>query len=512
MARGLTALRAALGAVGGVTDALQQRELLAEKRRRDEEAAAIQQAQLYASLGMRPQLYRPASEEQVGVAPASSMDRAAFTSALQRGMGVEPPTRDGVTTSFQRSVQRGMGVEPTQAGATLSPLQSAFQKATSGDLSSSYTKRTAETPGMRQKLPGGMEVAWQSGPTDEEKAQQAYDNAMRLERGKRELLTEDARTEAAAKAERVNATAALIKATYRTANGKPLSDEASRYAAESGKTPIELGLTEKPMTEAERKNLQATWARIGIDQQRATQQGVDAQTKKRQAQEGLMSVLPTIGEAAKAINSWGEKEIKQLSPTAIAALNQASLQGGLSGVFLSTMASQMTNPLDRRYLQYASSIADAVARASEVGVLTNQDINRFRNQVLFIGGEELSDKRFKVDNLRKWANWLSTNKGTLVSGEAGRSSLSLMPGETEEEAQQLRGWTPANPKGQDVFSRVTGGAATQPSSTSPFGMPASGMSQDPDYASALNAIKRGADRAAVIARYESSGKKWPGGR
>jgi hypothetical protein len=151
-----------------VTDALQQRELLAEKRRRDEEAAAIQQAQLYSSLGMRAQPYRPASEEQVGVAPASSMDRAALTSALQRGMGVEPPTRDGATTSFQRSVQRGMGVEPTQAGATLSPLQSAFQKATSGDLASSYTKRTAETPGIRQKLPG-MEVAWQAGPTDEEK-------------------------------------------------------------------------------------------------------------------------------------------------------------------------------------------------------------------------------------------------------------------------------------------------------------------------------------------------------
>jgi hypothetical protein len=169
MSRGLTALRAALGAVGGVTDALQQRELLAEKRRRDEEAAAIQQAQLYSSLGMRAQPYRPASEEQVGVAPASSMDRAALTSALQRGMGVEPPTRDGATTSFQRSVQRGMGVEPTQAGAPLSPLQSAFQKATSGDLASSYTKRTAETPGMRQKLPGGMEVAWQAGPTDEEK-------------------------------------------------------------------------------------------------------------------------------------------------------------------------------------------------------------------------------------------------------------------------------------------------------------------------------------------------------
>jgi hypothetical protein len=173
MARGLTALRAALGAVGGVTDALQQRELLAEKRRRDEEAAAIQQAQLYASLGMRAQPYRPASEEQVGVAPASSMDRAAFTSALQRGMGVEPQARDGATTAFQRSVQRGMGVEPTKADAALSPLQSAFQKATSGDLASSYTKRTAETPGMRQKLPGGMEVAWQGQETDEEKLNKA---------------------------------------------------------------------------------------------------------------------------------------------------------------------------------------------------------------------------------------------------------------------------------------------------------------------------------------------------
>lgn len=255
------------------------------------------------------------------------------------------------------------------------------------------------------------------------------------------------------------------------------------------------------------QDISAETARMSLAQREAK-----ASDKKAQAQEGLQAMLPTITAAAKDIGSWGEKEIKQLSPTAIAALNQASLQGGLTGVFLSSMASQMTSPLDRRYLQYAASVADAVARASEVGVLTNQDINRFRNQVLFIGGEELGDKRFKVNNLKSWANWLSTNKGALSSGEAGRQSLSLMPGETEEEAQQLRGWTPANPKGQDVFSRAAGMATPQAPSAGAFGMPTSSMSQDPDYASGLDAIRRGADRAEVIARYESTGKKWPGGR
>jgi hypothetical protein len=50
MARGFNALRAALGAVTGVAEGLQQRELLAEKRKREQDAMARQQAMDLASL------------------------------------------------------------------------------------------------------------------------------------------------------------------------------------------------------------------------------------------------------------------------------------------------------------------------------------------------------------------------------------------------------------------------------------------------------------------------------
>jgi hypothetical protein len=50
MARGLTALRAALGAVGGVTDALQERERMAREKERERKLLERQQAQDAASL------------------------------------------------------------------------------------------------------------------------------------------------------------------------------------------------------------------------------------------------------------------------------------------------------------------------------------------------------------------------------------------------------------------------------------------------------------------------------
>jgi hypothetical protein len=412
--------------------------------------------------------------------------------------------------AFGAAQKRGFGVAEQPTSPLTSPVSLALDSSKIRQFERAKGMQPAN-PETRATIKGIGTLGFRPPETEEEKSQREFDKAMRLESGKRLLDANDAKTRAQATAAQARATAGLIKATYRTRDGKPLSDEAAQYAAESGKTPIELGLVEKPMTESERKNLQATWARIGIEQDRANQQGADAATKKRQAQEGLAAMLPTITAAAKDISSWGEKEIKQLSPTAIAALNQASLQGGLTGVFLSTMASQMTSPLDRRYLQYAASVADAVARASEVGVLTNQDINRFRNQVLFIGGEELGDKRFKVNNLKSWANWLATNKGALNSGESGRSSLSLMPGETAEEAQQSRGWQPANPAGRDFSSRM-GGTFQRQGGAGAFGFPAETLTQDADYAAAMDAINRGANRASVIARYESQGKQWPGGR
>jgi hypothetical protein len=98
----------------------------------------------------------------------------------------------------------------------------------------------------------------------------------------------------------------------------------------------------------------------------------------------------------------------------------------------------LVSPLDREYAQYARATADAVARASEVGVLTNQDVARYQNQVAFVAGDDPETKRRKFDALKSWGSWLETQKNPLLEGN--RRSLSQIPGETKTEAlARLRG-------------------------------------------------------------------------
>ena len=85
-----------------------------------------------------------------------------------------------------------------------------------------------------------------------------------------------------------------------------------------------------------------------------------------------------------------------------------------------------------------------------------------------------------------------------------------MPGESEQEAV-ARGWQPANPAGRDFSSRM-GGTPQRQEGAGAFGMPSATMTQDAEYAEAMRAIRLGANRADVVALYESRGKKWPGER
>jgi hypothetical protein len=70
-------------------------------------------------------------------------------------------------------------------------------------------------------------------------------------------------------------------------------------------------------------------------------------------------------------------------------------------------------------------------------VLTNQDINRFRSQVSFDGGENEEQIRFKLDNLKDWSKWLANSKKTIDAADGDEKTLSSnygstgrLPGET----------------------------------------------------------------------------------
>jgi hypothetical protein len=181
-------------------------------------------------------------------------------------------------------------------------------------------------------------------------------------------------------------------------------------------------------------------ARYNLAEQESVQKMSEAQDKKKAAAEALSNVLPTIVGAQKTLNSWGASELKKLSAEGVNAAMVANMAATTpEGIAASWVLNKtLVKPLDREYAQYARAVSDAVARASEVGVLTNQDIARYQNQVTFVAGDDDATKARKFEALKIWASWLANNKKNLVDGN--RRSIQAIPGESETEAlARIRG-------------------------------------------------------------------------
>jgi len=255
--------------------------------------------------------------------------------------------------------------------------------------------------------------------------------------------------------------ASAYVAAFTGRDGKPMPMAQALAAAKSGKTPLDLGFAQKPMTEEEQQrlaimkgNLDVSRGQLGVskdrlafDKTKESQPKIEKDAKLTAAKKAANDVLPTVIAASNAVSKWGDNEIKSLNPFLIATQSAATLEGGTWGAVKSKALSKLgiTN-LDKEYLQYASAVADAVARASEVGVLTNQDINRFRSQVSFDGGENETQIRFKLNNLKSWASWLANSKknidaadGSATVPSSNYGSVAKIPGETDKEYESRTG-------------------------------------------------------------------------
>jgi hypothetical protein len=181
-------------------------------------------------------------------------------------------------------------------------------------------------------------------------------------------------------------------------------------------------------------------AKYNSSEQERAVKAAEAQDKKKAALEGLSNVLPTISKANKTLGSWTDKELNKLSPEGVNAAMVANMSSTTpQGIATSWLLNKtLVSSLDREYAQYARATADAVARASEVGVLTNQDVARYQNQVAFVAGDDPATKRRKFDALKSWGLWLETQKSPLLQGN--RRNLLQIPGESPTEAlARLRG-------------------------------------------------------------------------
>jgi hypothetical protein len=222
-----------------------------------------------------------------------------------------------------------------------------------------------------------------------------------------------------------NKTADLLQKTFRDADGKPLSREAALYAAQSGKTPIELGLSEKSMTEVERKRLSLDWSRLALDREKFSfEQTKPVAGAKGKAGEPSDIPLPSILSSIDYFSSLKPDKVRTINGFGVSAASAAQQQGGMTEVGVMGFGAGMgaIGDEERRYAQNAGAIADAVARASEVGVLTNFDIDRFRSQIMFSPFESEKLKNEKVARARAWGIWLANNKQALDESKLDRIS------------------------------------------------------------------------------------------
>lgn len=156
---GMTALRAALGAATGVAEGLQERELLAAKRKQEEEANALARFAALRSAGF-------------GFTPV----RTAADPAAREAFALEAPELPAPTlgtsqmgTALAKATQGGLGVSGRPTGMLDTPISLALDTSKTRQFERGAGMQAA-TPAERIKI-GGVELGLTAPETEEEKMQ-----------------------------------------------------------------------------------------------------------------------------------------------------------------------------------------------------------------------------------------------------------------------------------------------------------------------------------------------------
>lgn len=166
------------------------------------------------------------------------------------------------------------------------------------------------------------------------------------------------------------------------------------------------------MTAYQRAQLALERERIALSRESASRAAAG------KAQEGGRPILPSVTESMQTLRSITPDQLRKISSYGVSAASQAQQSGGFPEVATTGLGSLLgvIRDEEKRYAQQVGSIADAVARASEVGVLTNFDINRFRSQIMFSPGDSEQLKAEKLNRALAWAAWLESNKSAINEG------------------------------------------------------------------------------------------------
>jgi hypothetical protein len=430
---GSTALRAALGAVTGVAEGLQQRDVVAAEKKRMADALARQQgldamdrARFLMSSGFRvaPEAYSTEDPAARSVLPPLEMPSAtpssgarasgALSAALNRGMGVD---------STQPSLSRpSFGAAPLALDSKATNMTDVFSRA-------QETRPAQEAIAASVDLPDGMKMRFNAPESAAQIAARTMADYEAKKKADAAIAAQAKADERKALDENARDLADIYVSAY-TKNGKPMPYAEALASAQQGKNPIESGFVAKPMSEYESASLANARENIAIARRNAAVNEGRLRLSKGNTQEATEEVqnfydnerqiiaefMPTktVGKDGKV-----QYEAPKITPTAPSMMATKS-------DWTNWWASEDA----QRYTSSVKRISDSFAVAKEGRGASNADKESYLNAVMVRPGEfknyKLMDDKWK--RLQSYINFLESKEKKGVSnrttaGTAGGSAL-----------------------------------------------------------------------------------------
>jgi len=453
---GGTALRAALGAVTGVAEGLQQRDVVAAEKKRMADAAAMDQARLLMQLNYRvaPEAYDTEDPAARSILPPLEMPSAA------------PPPAARASGALSAALNRGMGVDTTQPslsrpsfGAKPLAMDIGGSSMTKMFESAKQTRAAQEPIAASVTLPGGINMRFNA---PESAAQVAARTLAGYEAQKKVEATIAAQTKAderKAEGDANSASMAAAKAAWKAAG---LSDAKAEIAARTGAKFGDVMMSDKDM-----KTLDISYAQLKLaqDKFKFDQENAPASEIEKRLPVGARNDIADYNAAIRTLQE-AEKEVAN-NPDAFGLMPVLYAKGGILGRSM------------RERSEGEKSEAYTKARAQMQSALMKLRKTQFGTQ---------------MTKLEK-----DTGEEVFPSGAESSKRLAQMLSVLIGNAEQLRRGVYEANNAPDLYTPIVPDTQT---TTAP---------EDPDFTAAKAAIAAGKDRNAVIQRYESSGKKWPGG-
>lgn len=444
------------GAVGGLEGLAQQRAAEDEKKRLNEALArqqgmdAMDRARFLRESGYRvaPPAYDTEDPAARSILPSLEMPSAAPSSGTRAG------------GALSAALNRGMGVDTTQPslsrpsfGAAPLAMDSGGSRMTEMFERAQETRPAQEAIAASVDLPGGMGAMRFNAP---ETAAQIAARAMADYEAKKKT---DALIAAQAKAderkaldENARSLADVYVSAFINEDGKPMPYAQALAAAKSGKTPLDLGFAQKPMTEEERQrlaimqgNLDVSRGQLGVARDRLTLDRTRERSTTKPTERFSGDYTQTLDKIADFLPTTDPKTGKliapkrPLSPEKSLLVQEGSPERGFLGraalVGASTLGYDTSE--EQLYNTLAKEVATAYAMKEQQGRnVSNADLLNRQSQITMQPNEigNLEIQKVKGDRLQQWAKLLQSG-APIPQVKAGET---IVPPRLNETIESLR--------------------------------------------------------------------------